>query len=208
MNKIESIREVVLQPGDFHFGGARTRIRTLLGSCVSVTMWHPQKRIGGMCHYMLPSRSARQDGLDGRYADEAIEMFMREISGAGTRPSEYIVKAFGGGNMFPGIKKKHLQCGFHASPKEMCACRDVACRNAGMAHELASRHGFEIEAHDLGGTGHRNVIFDIDTGHVWVRQTPSVGEKGRMGNAIDARALTAWPEANVGLNRIRECHHA
>ncbi len=205
MNRIEPIHEVILQPGDFHFGDADTKIRTLLGSCVSITMWHPEKRIGGMCHYMLPARSARQGVLDGRYADEAMELFMREIRAAGTHPSEYRVKAFGGGNMFPGIKKKHLQCGFHATLEEMCLCRDVACRNAGTVYELASRHGFEIEARDLGGAGHRNVIFDIGSGHVWVRQTPHVGEKGRMGDAI--KALAACPAAG-SLNRIREHHHA
>lgn len=194
MSRIEPIHEVVLQPGDFHFGDADTRIRTLLGSCVSITMWHPGKKIGGMCHYMLPRRNAEKiEALDGRYAEEAMELFMREIRAAGTHPSAYRVKAFGGGNMFPDIKKKHMKCGSHGSRNEMCSCRDVACRNAGTVYELASRHGFEIEARDLGGTGHRNVIFDIGTGHVWVRQTPNIEEKGRMGDAIKALTFAAIP---------------
>jgi chemotaxis protein CheD len=31
-------------------------IRTVLGSCVSITLWHPVKRVGGMCHFLLPTR--------------------------------------------------------------------------------------------------------------------------------------------------------
>jgi len=64
-----------------------------------------------MCHYMLPTRSnGKSDTLDGRYADEAMEMFMREIRASGTRPSQYQVKLFGGGNMFPGAKRPGTDC--------------------------------------------------------------------------------------------------
>ena len=51
-----NVIEIFLQPGDFYFGDRDTRIRTLLGSCVSITMWHPRLHVGGMCHFMLPER--------------------------------------------------------------------------------------------------------------------------------------------------------
>ena len=44
------------------------------------TMWHPTRLIGGMCHYLLPSRDgASATTLDGRYAKEAMQMLMHEI---------------------------------------------------------------------------------------------------------------------------------
>ena len=52
----DDILEIFLQPGEFYFGEGKTRIRTLLGSCVAITLWHPRLHIGGMSHYMLPSR--------------------------------------------------------------------------------------------------------------------------------------------------------
>ena len=71
----DDIREVFLQPGGFYFGGGRTRISTLLGSCISITLWHPARRIGGMCHFMLPTRGQPAGApLDGRYADEALAL--------------------------------------------------------------------------------------------------------------------------------------
>ena len=107
MKQSENVIEIFLQPGDFYFGEKNTRIRTLLGSCVSITMWHPTRLIGGMCHYLLPSReNALETSLDGRYAKEAMQMFTQEIRAAKTRPSEYTVELFGAGNMFPGIKKR------------------------------------------------------------------------------------------------------
>ena len=59
MSQPSNVTEVFLQPGEFHFGHARTRIKTILGSCVAITMWHPILRIGGMCHYLLPARDSR-----------------------------------------------------------------------------------------------------------------------------------------------------
>ena len=96
----DDIHEVFLQPGDFHFGGGRTRLSTLLGSCISITLWHPRRLIGGMCHYMLPGRSRAADApLDGRYADEALALFDQAVARVASRPADYQVKVFGGGNM-------------------------------------------------------------------------------------------------------------
>jgi chemotaxis protein CheD len=171
MNTLEEIDEVVLHPGEFWFGGDDARVRTLLGSCVAITMWHPLRRIGGMCHYMLPERPKRQrdDDLDGRYADEALELFFREMHSHGCRPAEFEVKLFGAGNMFPELRN----CGGCVpTPKGNlgAACRNVSCRNATTALELAQRFGLRVAAESLGGTGSRQVIFDTGSGDVWVRQ--------------------------------------
>lgn len=62
--------------GRYIFGDSHTRVRTLLGSCVAIVVWHPQRKIGGMCHYVLPNRKAVAGRpLDGRYANEAMEIF-------------------------------------------------------------------------------------------------------------------------------------
>ena len=100
--------EIFLQPGEFYFGTQKTRIRTLLGSCVAITLWHPTRHIGGMCHYLLPRQPQRKPDatpmLDGRYAEDAMKMFLAEIMRARTRAAEYQVKLFGGGRMFaPGV---------------------------------------------------------------------------------------------------------
>jgi len=165
--------EIFLQPGDFYFGDMNTRIRTLLGSCVSITMWHPTRLIGGMCHYLLPSREeVSATSLDGRYAKEAMQMFMHEIRAAKTQPSEYCVKLFGAGNMFPGIKKNNL-CDSNGCENNTNICKSISCKNMSAARLLVASHGFVVAAEDLGGNGHRQIIFDINNGHVWVRK-PSV----------------------------------
>jgi chemotaxis protein CheD len=170
MNKPEHVIEIFLQPGDFYFGDVNTRIRTILGSCVSITMWHPTRLIGGMCHFQLPSRTRKSGtALDGHYADEAMQMFLQEIRAAKTYPAEYRVKVFGGGNMFHQIKKVTLPR-FSSDKTDKKFEMDVAGKNVLVARSLITSHGFRIDAEDLGGNGHRQLFFDIWSGNAWVRK--------------------------------------
>lgn len=151
--------DIFLQPGEIFFGDRETRIRTILGSCVAITLWHPKRRIGGMCHYMLPARrrGKRVDHLDGRYADEAMLLLLKEILRQGTNPYEYEVKLFGGGNMFaPRVQKQ--------------AAVSVADRNIEAGRALLKQHGFNVLVEHLGGRGHRQIIYEVGSGDVWVRQ--------------------------------------
>ena len=50
---------------------------------------------------MLTERNRPTDApLDGRYASEAFELFLRNVERERTQPSEYQAKLFGGANMF------------------------------------------------------------------------------------------------------------
>jgi chemotaxis protein CheD len=172
MRKPQHAIEIFLQPGELYFGDRDTRIRTVLGSCVSLTFWHPDLLVGGMCHYMLPNRAQERRGirtreLDGRYADEAIELLIGEIKACGAPHREYQVKLFGGGNMFP---------------ERRVPANNVGLRNVEVARQLAAKHGFNCVAEHLGGDGHRNVIFDIWSGHVWVRHAGLTKAGGEQGN--------------------------
>ena len=148
--------EIFLNPGEHHFGDHETRIRTLLGSCIAVTMWHPVWRLGGMCHFLVPDRGGKLiDDLDGRYGLEAVLLLTRAAVAAGVDPSECRFKVFGGGNMFPGMPAK--------------ARRDVGARNIGFVESMLGALGHAIDSHHVGGEGHRNVVFDVWTGDVWLK---------------------------------------
>jgi len=147
-------RVIVLNAGEFHFGGGNTRLSTLLGSCVSITLWHPRKRIGGMCHYMLTTRE-RPPGapLDGRYANEAFELFLEHIAQSGTRLREYQVKLFGGARMF----------GNGAS-----SLTDVGKSNVDYGLGLLEKNNITAISRHVGGSGRRKILFDLWSGDVWL----------------------------------------
>ena len=112
-----------------------------------------------MCRPIAVAPRHNQRDQAGCYADEALELFMGAIARAGTRPANYQVKVFGGGNML-------------ALPKAASELMDIATRNVDAAHALLARHGFSPTAAHCGGTGHRKLIFDLWTGHVWLAHTP------------------------------------
>ena len=148
--------DIFLQPGETYFGARNTRIRTVLGSCVSVVFWHPALLLGGMCHYTMPGRSrGSPDKLDGRYADEAFELMLQEIRRRGTQAGEYQVQVFGG-DMFPHARE---ESGSHAGLKNVEAAR-----------RLIARHNMATASEHLEGAGHRTIIFDVGSGRVWVKQ--------------------------------------
>lgn len=157
MGAREAMEDVFLNPGDYFFSGGGLRLRTLLGSCVSLTAWHPGLKIGGMCHFLLPRRRVPAASRDGRYGEEAVELLLHEMAAADTRPEEYRVKLFGGGSMF-------------YPPRYAAGMGSIPLGNIAMGRELVKRHGLRLEAEDLGGYGHRQVLFDLGNGDVWVRR--------------------------------------
>lgn len=151
---------VLLQPGDWFFGDRSACARTTLGSCVAFTFWHPQHRLGGICHYMLPHRAGTPaaSGLDGRYADEAFELLRQAARNYDTRLRDYETKLFGGAEMFQAPGR---------------AVSSVALRNVATARGLVKQHGLRLVSESLGGTSYRQVVFSIASGDVWVKCGPS-----------------------------------
>lgn len=152
--------DILLHPGEFHFGDRHTRIRTLLGSCVSLVLWHRQRQIGGMCHFILPYRpQLRVKRPDARYGDDAIQFLLTEIHAANAAPGEFHVRLFGGGNMFPALAR---------GPGGQ-----IGHKNVEAARHILARHGMRIDEEHVEGCGHRHLLFDINDGHVLLRHASS-----------------------------------
>jgi chemotaxis protein CheD len=151
--------DVLLQPGEYFVGDASHRIRTVLGSCVSVTLWCPRLKVGAMSHFLLASRGrGGGDELDGRYGDEALALMLLELLARGVGASQCQAKIFGGGDMFPQSKGR--------------AAVPVGRRNGEAARSLLESHGIAVVSESLFGVGHRQIAFDVATGLVWSRQVP------------------------------------
>ncbi len=170
MTRIAHLMDIFLAPGELFVGDFNFQIRTILGSCVSITLWHPGLRIGGMSHFLLPTRGTAAGGpeLDGRYGDEALQLMFADLRAAGVNPQQCEAKIFGGGNMFPGNQhsRGHQQVGIH-----------VGQRNGEAARALLKAHQIGVVSESLFGIGHRQIVFDVSKGDVWARQVrPSSNE--------------------------------
>ncbi|MEY4640295.1 MAG: putative chemoreceptor glutamine deamidase CheD [Pseudomonadota bacterium] len=161
----------VLLPGDYLFAEGHARIQTLLGSCVAMVFWHPLRRIGCMCHFVLPWRLCSMQP-DARYADEFMRSLMKEVRARRTRPEDYEVRLYGAANMFRMLKTTCADSNQVDGVMLCPGCISVSCRNRVAAHAEAAKHGFVVRDADLGGTAYRHVDFDVATGSVSVKTTP------------------------------------
>jgi chemotaxis protein CheD len=150
--------EVFLQPGEYFVGDASHRIRTLLGSCVSVTLWCPLLRVGAMSHFLLATRARHGTRRDGRYGDEALSLMLEELAARGVAAAQCQAKIFGGGDMFPA----------HGAAGRVAIGR----HNGEAARQLLQKQGIAVVSESLFGDGHRKIMFDVASGHVWSRQMP------------------------------------
>lgn len=97
--------------------------------------------------------------MDGRYAEDAVHLLLREIFAANTMPAEYKVWLAGGGNMF-------YSPALHDNGNG-----NIPNKNIAVGRRLVEHYGFSLEAEDVGGFGYRQVVFDVGSGHGWVKHS-------------------------------------
>jgi chemotaxis protein CheD len=181
-------RPVHLLAGQLVFGPGPVSVRTLLGSCVALTVWHPQQRIGGMCHYMLPNR-ARTPGsaFDGRFGDEAMATIMEMMDALGTRPGDYEATLSGGADTMGAAGS---------------AQTNIGERNIELGWMLIDRCGFQLNSVDVGDDVPRTVTLDLTNGAVQIRRgQPIVRPPLPAAGAARAGAAAPAPAGQRGPRR-------
>jgi chemotaxis protein CheD len=148
---------LVLMPGQLHFGRTAASLRTLLGSCVAITLWHPEKRLGGMCHFLLPNR-VRPPGAaaDGRFGDEAVALMVERLLRSGTQPGDYVAHLYGGADTMPDSARTKLNIGE---------------RNIEQGWSLIDKYGFQLDGVDVGDNVPRTVMLDCSNGQVNIKRS-------------------------------------
>lgn len=153
-------QDVHLLAGQLYFGHTAGRVHTLLGSCVAVTLWNPVRQLGGMCHFLLPTRQ-RPVGSprDGRFGDESLEMLVEALQRAGTKPQDYLVHLYGGADTLPDSGGSKF---------------NVGERNIEQGWNLIDRYGFVLQNVDVGDHVPRNVSMTFPGGVVQMRRGKSM----------------------------------
>jgi chemotaxis protein CheD len=153
--------DVFVRPGEYFVGDASYRIHTLLGSCVSIVLWHPKRKIGALSHFLLSKRgSNKPTELDARYGEDVVTLMETDLKQYRVPIQECQGKIFGGGNMFP----QQVRPG----------ALNVGKQNGETARNAMRQHGISVVSESLFGVGHRRIIFDVASGHVWVHQVEPV----------------------------------
>lgn len=132
-------------------------LATLLGSCVSVCLFDPVARLGGLNHFMLPTsrKGAYADDEIALAGDYAMQVLVNGLLARGAQKSRLIAKAFGGGNILSSIRTA------------------IGDQNASYAREWLERERIPLAAQDLGGPWSRKVIFLPSNGDVYCKRIPT-----------------------------------
>ncbi|SMX46208.1 chemotaxis protein CheD [Maliponia aquimaris] len=125
---------------------AEVMLTTVLGSCIAVCMFDPMRRIGGMNHFLLPSREG-EHVANVRYGAYAMELLINGLLRQGADRSELRAKMFGGASMMGNL-------------------RDIGASNAAFARKFLSDEGIPCVAESVGGTSARRIRFWPTTGRV------------------------------------------
>ncbi|CAK0771592.1 chemotaxis protein CheD [uncultured Gammaproteobacteria bacterium] len=145
-----------LMAGEIYCDRRTQVIGTILGSCVSVCLWDPSLRYGGMNHFILPSRPMKAE-LSTRYGDDAIRTLVQGMLNQGSRLTELQAKVFGGGNV--------LRTGVSGGAGDFAVGR----RNAEVALSELNRLGIPIVASRVSGEEGVALLHCTECGDVWLR---------------------------------------
>jgi chemotaxis protein CheD len=149
-----------VRPGDLVVATQPDVLFTVLGSCVSVCLWHAERKIAGMNHFVFPGRGdATQRGP--RFGSDAVAGLLERMLGAGAEPSRTVAKVFGGARI-PEVRADHLS---------------ISSENVRVALDLLGAAGVHVAASDLGGHRGRKVLFDTATGDVWMKYLVESGDE-------------------------------
>ena len=149
---------------DYKVGRAPdTLISYGLGSCIGISLYDHQTKIGGLLHIMLPdSNQSRANENRAKFADTGIPDMLNELIRMGAAKSRLVAKLAGGSQMFAFANASDIM--------------RVGLRNASASKEILKKLSIPIVGEDTGGNYGRTVQIDLSTG-VYKVKTIDKGDK-------------------------------
>lgn len=152
----QSSKYLNLAPGDFVYGvKGKQKYFTVLGSCISLVLWHPKTQFYAMCHYINPHTPPGESPcslVKGRYADQVLPYLEKQLLKYAIEPAELELTLCGGASSTGANNlARHYQ---------------IARLNIEAAHEFIHKNKLRIKAEDTGGQLARRLRFDSKTGEL------------------------------------------
>ncbi|HCL57979.1 MAG TPA: chemoreceptor glutamine deamidase CheD [Spirochaetia bacterium] len=145
----------ILYPGEYFVSGDDVIISTVLGSCVSVCLFDPVSRIGGMNHFMLP-----QD----------VEINEKKIYTSKTQYGIFAMDMIINESLKKGASKKNLQAKLFGGLFDEESRFQVGKNNIDFARKYLSLENIPIVSESIGGLDARKIYFYPHTGKTLVKK--------------------------------------
>jgi chemotaxis protein CheD len=136
-------------------------VSTVLGSCVSVCLYEPVMRAGGINHFMLPFWNG--EGLASpKFGNIAVARLIADMESLGCRAAQLKAKVFGGAKVLSAKINSEL---------------NVGERNIQSAMDALNRAGIPVAAASVGEDYGRKIIFNTATGEILLKRISRIDEK-------------------------------
>jgi chemotaxis protein CheD len=126
-----------------------------LGSCVGITIYDPELRVGGMAHCMLPiSRLDPQKAKENpiMFTDTGVPALIQAVMDMGGSRRRLVAKVAGG-----------------ASPLNDNGMFKIGERNYTVVRKVLWKNDILIASEEVGGTAARTLYLFLDTGRTVIR---------------------------------------
>jgi chemotaxis protein CheD len=126
-----------------------------LGSCIGVSVWDAEARVGGMIHFMLPDSTlspAKAKTNPAMFADTGIPLLFRAAYELGAVKKRMVVKVAGGSCLLDDN-----------------GTFNIGKRNYVMLRKIFWKNGVLIESEDVGGSVSRTLRLEVGSGRVTLK---------------------------------------
>ncbi len=154
MNSSPAASTVYLKPGELSIATSPTRVSTVLGSCVSLTLYCRRLSVGAICHAILPYGKKEASF---RHVDSCIRYMLKRFDEQGIGRREIEVKLFGGADMLTG-------------PSGRTTSLSVGQQNVDAALLMVEKEGLQLAASNVRGSQGRRIHFYTHTGEVLLKR--------------------------------------
>ncbi len=133
-----------------------------LGSCLSVAVYDPLIRVGGLLHVLLPESSlspTRASTAPATFVDTGVPALFHALYALGAEKYRTLIYVIGGAQII-----------------DDAGVFNIGRRNYDALTVLLHKHNLRIRGEHVGGGLNRSVALHIATGKVLVRTTGQAGE--------------------------------
>lgn len=136
-----------LEPGYIYIAVEPTVISTVLGSCVSVSIYDRRRKVGGMNHFLYPTAEHDSEAT-AIFGDAATLNLIRMMIQDGSKRKDLEAQIIGG------------------SYNSDISPTDMGRRNIMTARRILTRQRVHVVSEDVGGTLGRKVVFHTTSNEV------------------------------------------
>jgi chemotaxis protein CheD len=126
-----------------------------LGSCLGLTVYDPENKIGGLIHCLLPLAQTDQEKSKKNpmmFVETGVPLLLQKILALGAKKNNLIIKAAG--------------CGKALNSGEQF---NIGQRNFTVLRKILWKNNLLIKSKDVGGSKARTMTLEIETGDTIIK---------------------------------------